>query len=605
MSSTPQPLPKWLRLPCLILGALLVVAALTGFWFTGNEAKKLWDKARAQVPVLPPAKTLPSVPASAKPGTNALAATASTSAPESAMTIASRIPVATLVPVAGWFLGEFAGLFIGIWLVGLSNRKVVEVAVVEGLEAAPVATMAKHKKTAPKRWNSCNVLSQSAAGYHLWNFSVAKGGFVPGQQKIVPEGQPLPLDMVGRDWKTLFQPRLNIAWLPVGQVFMRTTQVPSGDFDDTVAMVELQLEKLSPLPVTQIVWAIEIMPQRVDNLQTVIVIMMARDLVEKHLGELEGKGFLADRLELPILDQLFATHIQEDGAYLYPDADGGKLGALVAWWYGGALKSLGLIHIPQGENQDAALKEQLSQMAWAGELEGWLFKSPKWHIIADEKTSAVWLPMMRTGLAQSVTVLPPLEDSKLAQTNATRAARAGEKSGILPPEYSARYRQEFVDRLWMRGLFTVLAVYIFGVMLYFVGKSFMDYKADNTEIRMSSMSQNYTNTLKLKAQLEILQNRQALKFASLDCWKATAELLPDGVTIQSMDFRDGKHLSLSGGASSDKGALVTDFNDALRKYTTSNGQLLFETLEIPTQRLSGGGLTWGFSGDLARAEEGK
>ena len=34
----------------------------------------------------------------------------------------------------------------------------------------------------------------------------------------------------------------------------------------------------------------------------------------------------------------------------------------------------------------------------------------------------------------------------------------------------------------------------------------------------------------LKAQLDILQNRQALKYASLDCWRKTAELLPDGVT---------------------------------------------------------------------------
>ena len=49
-------------------------------------------------------------------------------------------------------------------------------------------------------------------------------------------------------------------------------------------MVELQLEKLSPLPVTHIAWSVYVMPQTVDNLQTVIVIIVARGLVEDLLG---------------------------------------------------------------------------------------------------------------------------------------------------------------------------------------------------------------------------------------------------------------------------------------------------------------------------------
>jgi len=56
------------------------------------------------------------------------------------------------------------------------------------------------------------------------------------------------------------------------------------------------------------------------NLQTVIVIMMSRELVEKFLGSLEGQGYLADRLELPILDELLATPVTADGAYIYPTA---------------------------------------------------------------------------------------------------------------------------------------------------------------------------------------------------------------------------------------------------------------------------------------------
>ena len=167
-------------------------------------------------------------------------------------------------------------------------------------------------------------------------------------------------------------------------------------------MVELQLEKLSPLPVTQIVWSIQVLPQQVDNLQSVIVVIVARDLVEEFLGKLEGQGYLADQLELPMLDQLLATPVNGDGAWIYAGQSGGKFTALVAWWYGGALRNLGLLHVPAAENRDAMLKEQLTQMAWAGEVEGWLTSAPRWHLVADEATAADWQPMFRSWLGQPV-----------------------------------------------------------------------------------------------------------------------------------------------------------------------------------------------------------
>ena len=128
--------------------------------------------------------------------------------------------------------------------------------------------------------------------------------------------------------------------------------------------------------------------------------------------------------------------------------------------------------------------------------------------------------------------------------------------------------------------------------------------ADQAESEKNGLARQYTNTLSLKAQLAILQNREALKFASLDCWKTTAELLPEGVTVDSMEFKDGKHFCLSGVAPGDRGDLVTDFNEALRKATLNN-QLMFEQLDAPGQRLNPGGatLTWSFCGTLARAEE--
>jgi len=53
-------------------------------------------------------------------------------------------------------------------------------------------------------------------------------------------------------------------------------------------MVELQMEKLSPVPVTQAVWSIQVLPRasskEAGDLQTVIVAIAERKAVEDFVG---------------------------------------------------------------------------------------------------------------------------------------------------------------------------------------------------------------------------------------------------------------------------------------------------------------------------------
>src|SRR6266446_5002642 len=167
------------------------------------------------------------------------------------------------------------------------------------------------------RWNSCNILQAAGETRLLWQFS----GNGKMQREVAPlPSEPLPAGIVGKDWQTLFQPKLNVAWLPADQVFLRVVQVPKSDLAETQSMLELQLEKLSPLPVAQVVWGFELLqptatPDAMTTLegemQTVIVIIVARAHVEEFLGQLETQDYLADRLELPLLDQLRATNVRE------------------------------------------------------------------------------------------------------------------------------------------------------------------------------------------------------------------------------------------------------------------------------------------------------
>src|SRR5688572_4857398 len=96
------------------------------------------------------------------------------------------------------------------------------------------------------RWRFCNVLQPGAELRNLWQFS-ASGKFNLQRHETKLGKEPLPEKLISKDWQTLLQPRLNVAWLPPRKVFLRVVQLPKADLAETQSMIDLQLEKLSPV----------------------------------------------------------------------------------------------------------------------------------------------------------------------------------------------------------------------------------------------------------------------------------------------------------------------------------------------------------------------
>jgi hypothetical protein len=450
------------------------------------------------------------------------------------------------------------------------------------------ATETVHRPAAPERLASrgtsrpvgsfalCNVLQEGAETRKIWQFDVRKREFHLHHEHTSGAGESLPGKTVGKSWDSLWQRKLNVAWLPPENVFIRVAHFPQSTPEETRTMVELQLEKLSPIPVTQAVWSMHVLPRSAGNMQTVAVIIVARSVVEEFLGRLEGQGFLADRLELPMLDQLQATSITEDGAWIYPGAQGGKNMALVAWWYGGVLQSVGWLTLALGANRAGDLNDQLTHMAWAGELEGWLTASPRWHLVAEAALATEWEPPLRQSLDQPVEIVAPLPAAELAALTAKRTAQAGAGANLLPDEFAKRYRQQFVDRLWMRGLGALLALYVVGLFVYFIAVGVLSMQTRKVEASVADHSPAYTNAIRLKARYQVLKDRQDLKYAALDCWQAVAETMPAGLTLDSMNFSDGKKITLTGTAPASQLLDVSDFSSKIRRTPDKSGQPLFD-----------------------------
>ena len=109
--------------------------------------------------------------------------------------------------------------------------------------------------------------------------------------------------------------------------------------------------------------------------------------------------------------------------------------------------------------------------------------------------------------------------------------------------------------------------------------------------------------MQLKAKFQVLRDRQDLKYAALDCWKAVAELLPEGVTLEGYNFSDGKRLTLNGSAPAGQEKRLIDFDADIHK-ATKDGQLLFDPNagEHLTYQNRGANAVWSCVLELQRGE---
>jgi hypothetical protein len=431
------------------------------------------------------------------------------------------------------------------------------------------------------RWYSANVLQALPGGRRLWRFSAKGSRFVFDGDKTLTLQEAPPAGAVGKTWQSLLRPKLNVAWLPPDKVFLRAVQLPGADAAEITSMVELQLEKLSPLPVTHIVWSLYLMPKaegKPEVLQTVIVIIAARSYVEEFLGGIEEQGFLADRIEAPGLDQLLSVKMNEDGLWIFPGGPGEP--ALLAWHYGGAIQNLTLLPLPEGPERGEQLKAHVEQIAWAGELEGWLTGAPRIHLVAQPAVAGDWQPMLRSWADGGVETVPPAAPEELAARSAERTGNNGATTNLLPVEYSGRYHQQLVDRLWMRGLMTVAGIYIFGVLVYFGVLAGYTQTYKNELGSLAKLGPDYTNAVADQFQIGILTERQNLKYAALDCWKAVAETLPESMTLDHFYFTRNK-VDVDGTGASGQQDDVYAFHDGLRQATdASHTNLLFADVKL-------------------------
>jgi hypothetical protein len=436
----------------------------------------------------------------------------------------------------------------------------------------------------------------------LWHFSRKGETATLASELRIPADGVAPAGSAQKSFRHLWQPRLNIAWLPADKLFLRVVELPPGDPQEVAALVEFQIEKLSPLLANQTVWTFETVSANPGEPIQIILLVADRTAVEQRLTELQAVGYRPDRLELPALREFRALAATGEGITLLADAVAGTVTCLTAWWSGGRLRHISLARFADNAAAGDRLVDALRRTAWAAEVEGWHPASLEVTLLAEPALAARLDAPLRDFSGRPVAVRERLSPPELAAVCATAPAQAN----LVPPDVLARYRQEFVDRLWMRALGVTALVYVFLVLGYLAYLSILDYQKGSVDHQIAVHSANHTKSQQLKARLEILQEQVNLKFAALDCWKAAAEALPESMTLNSITFQRGKKVGLVGTVPVDRQGLVTEYNEALAKALIAGrplfGKVTTKSIQGPGAGRQDQGASWSLECEINRRD---
>ena len=449
-------------------------------------------------------------------------------------------------------------------------------------------------------YRHAHVLSLTGEGRRLWRFKATKNTVGPADEPRLTPGKALPAQFVGKGWNTLLSPALNVAWLPAKDVFLRVVQVPAGPLEEVMGLVELQLDRLSPLAPSQVVWSVELLPHPDRNQQTALVVIAPRVGIEEFLGGLEKSGFVTDRLEVPFIGQLRQLP-PEDGLWVLAEDGGTSTNLLLVWRVEGVIHEVSLITVPNGPGLSVALSAHLTRLNWAGELEGWLKSPPEVRLVApasrrDELETA--LSSWRGGFVH-------FQEPRLIEEQAAASATAqlrSEAASLVPAETQARQQRQFVDRLWLQGLGAIGLLYLALVVFYLGILNFKKWQLDTLQSDNSGLALKYTNTLATKAQMLILEEQVALRYAALDSWQAAIEKLPSTISLTTINFVKGRTLRLDGTVGTDAQPEVVSYSTELRKIANTNGTTLFSGVKQGPIAARGNIVTWSLEAELNRSE---
>lgn len=452
--------------------------------------------------------------------------------------------------------------------------------------------MARQKRNYPL----CHIVFQEDGTTHLKSFAARGKNFAFQKSISVDESEAFPKVTYDKTWKSAFSPSLNVAILPASEVFYRILNLPTVEESEIPEMVELQLERISPLPPNQIYWSWEILRDHEQtgesNHTNVLVSIVEQKTVHNFCSDLESRNFYADMVSIGHLLHFKDVPDRQDVLRIHATRKDEAAECLIQWWVDGQLRNISQMEESSLENLVPQVEQELRQTYWAGQMEGWIDTMPPLEVHCRAEDKSGWNALKEGLSVMNIQFCDPIPEIDLDTRLATYFGRGEIHSDLQPGDIKKTYQSRQFDSLWMNALVGLAALYLVGLGVYFFFLKQAQNERDGVKGNIAAISNVYTNALKLDEQIRITQGQLDLRFAALDSWKVVVDVLPQDLTFRQFKFSKGESLLLSGEGPYGKNDLVNSYVDALTALVAADGKKTFTDVQAKPIQNSRGKMSW-------------
>lgn len=365
-----------------------------------------------------------------------------------------------------------------------------------------------------------------------------------------------------------------IAGLPSTNVLTHVFNLPSTDTDEIAGMVELQLDKISPYPLQQLVASYEILAQG-ETHTLVLVAGVRREIVEQLGAQLNTIGLTLNSLDLELLCRwqqlLMENRIAAEGGEAIFIIEKGTTGLIIA--VNG--EPLLFRTLPSSHSAEELLSEldySLTTLEQEFDLQG-VERIDLWSDDPQPELSETLEKQVHLCSSQnSLSELPPLSEA-LARRYHNRGQHQLE---LIPPEWIEVARNKTQIRKLYKFGAILLASWLSLVLLFSIAYGIHKHQVSKLRTTADELTAPAQAVKESSRKVNTLLNYTDQDHSALEALREISALLPNGIDLSAFSYKKGRALTLRGAA---------DSSDAVYKFFDTLAQSKFFK-EIKDQRVT-------------------
>jgi hypothetical protein len=412
----------------------------------------------------------------------------------------------------------------------------------------------------PVRDKTITAACRTHGGIEWASLKIKQDGSESAQQGTIPAGtesgslsEALASDDLPGNFSEVLQGDIHVS-LPSSELLIRVVEFPTVDSEEIRAMVEFQIDKVSPFPSDQMAISHEILKQEEE---TSLVLMAAskRSGIDAIGDIFQEKGVHIHSIDARTLGwmQLLKDegHIKTEGCHVYIIDD--SIDFTLAVMCDGIPLAFRAFHAHTDEME--VIEELCREISYT------ITALDSEHELPDPASVQCWIQedmpdaffsklREKSGLtveAHDLNTLPPLSEGILR-----RSRSPGQRMELIPREWIDFKKRKALIRRFSMVAGSIAAILVVVLLVFFGIYKTRDIKLNRVQAEADDIAPKAQEAFQNRKKLQALRVYMDRSDSSLECLREVTRMLPDDdIEFVSFNYKKNKAVTLRGTAGND------------------------------------------------------